>query len=310
MSEVLSPPVVAAPTLDHLRLLRVVGPDARSFLDAQLTRNVPPPGVASLAGYCSPKGRLLASAVVWADEGTVSLLVSADIADAIAKRLRMYVLRAKATIEASPAHAVTGYAGSAAAPTLAPWATTTIDDRTWIRVPDAAGRARHLRVAPEASASAGEDTIAARTWRWLDIRAGLPRITLATQERFVPQMLNLEALGGVDFKKGCFPGQEIVARSQYLGKLKRRMALASLDGSDAPPAPGTDVWNTRDAEPCGLVVDAELGDDGRIAALIELPLASFDAVDLHVGGPDGPALTIEPLPYPLPDNEVFVRPKL
>ena len=319
MSEVLSPPVVApARSLDHLRLLQVRGVDARSFLDAQLTRNVPPPGVASLAGYCSPKGRLLASAVVWADAETVSLLLSADIADAIAKRLRMYVLRAKATIDASTGYAATGHAGSAAGPdalppavaTLAPWATVDVEDRTWVRFPDAAGRARYLRVAPEASESADADAIDARTWRWLDIRAGLPRVTLGTQESFVPQMLNLEALDGVDFKKGCFPGQEIVARSQYLGKLKRRMALASIDGTDAPPAPGTDVWNTRDAEPCGLVVEAERGDDGRIAALIELPIASFASADLHVGRADGPAVTLEPLPYPLPDNEVFVRPKL
>ena len=306
----------AGPTLDHLALLRVRGVDARSFLDSQLTRNVPTdPSVASLFGYCSPKGRLLASGLLWADGDAVSVLISRDIAEAIAKRLRMYLLRAKATIEdATSSTRLVGQVGSdplpAVAADAAPWTATTVDGRTWIRYPDAESRKRYLVVGP---ADVAPDEVAgavdAATWRWLDIRAGLPRIGEATQERFVPQMLNLEALGGVDFRKGCFPGQEIVARSQYLGKLKRRTALATA-GAIEPPAPGTDVWSTGENEASGLIVDAARGPDGIVSLLVELPVALFASGDLRIGAPDGAPLVLEPLPYVLPDNEVFVRPKL
>ncbi len=307
----------AASTLDHLALLRVRGADARTFLDSQLTRNVPAdPSVASPFGYCSPKGRLLASGVLWADRDAVSLLVSRDIADGIAKRLRMYVLRAKATIDdATASTRLVGRVDAGRLPAgladTAPWTVTTVDADTWIHYPDAGSPKRYLVVGPRDEARdplAG--TLDAASWRWRDIRAGLPRITAATQERFVPQMLNLEALGGVDFKKGCFPGQEIVARSQYLGKQKRRMTIASIEAWAAVPSPGTDVWRAGDSEACGLVVDSERGPHARISLLIELPLALFSSSDLKIGADDGPSVTIDPLPYELPANEVFVRPKL
>lgn len=315
-------------SLDHLTLLRVAGADAVGFLDSQLTRNVPAaaaPGaaLASLAGYCSPKGRLLATFVVWHDDDGVALVLSRDIATAVAKRLRMYVLRAKVTIvDASQTHGVEGFdAGTVpAAAALAPWQILRVANRTLVRWPDADGRGRVLVVRPLGVAgplgAGAEDTetspagppIDAATWRWADVRAGLPRVTAATQDRFVPQMLNLEALGAVDFKKGCFPGQEIVARSQYLGKLKRRTAVASTVA--APPVEGTDLWQAAGSEPCGVVVNAERGPDGRTAMLVEIPVGLFAADDLRLGATDGEPVVVEPLPYALPDNEVFVRPRL
>jgi folate-binding protein YgfZ len=291
-------------SLSHLSLLVVRGPDARTFLDSQLTRNVPTrTDLASLAGYCSPKGRLLASFVVWADDDAISLVVSRDIAAAIAKRLRMYVLRAKVTIEESGLR-LAGVVDAPAVADLPAWGVAREHETTWVRWPDVDAGVRALRVS-----TSSDDGVDAATWRWLDIRAGLPTITAPIQDRFVPQMLNLEALGGVDFKKGCYPGQEVVARSQYLGKLKRRMALATIAGTAIPPA-GADVIGDGSADPIGLVVAAERGPDGRIAALIELPVASFAADGLRVVGIDGAAVTIDALPYALPDNEVFVRPKL
>ena len=311
MNHPIPPPSIERPAvstgLDHLSLLIARGPDARTFLDSQLTRNVPTGSTASPFGYCSPKGRLLANGVAWADDEAVSLLISRDIAEAIVKRLRMYVLRAKVTLDdVSSGTRLDGLVDPASAPPMSPWTAATIDGVTWVRFPDVDARSRYLRI----GGSDDTEAIDATTWRWLDLRAGLPRIGTGTQDRFVPQMLNLEALGAVDFKKGCFPGQEVVARSQYLGKLKRRMSLASLDGSADVPSPGTDVWKTGDSEACGLVVNAERGADGRIALLVELPLAQFAAADLHVGSIDGPVPTLEALPYALPDNEVFVRPRL
>jgi len=303
-------PAVVATTLSHLALLWVAGSDARAFLDSQLTRNVPiADGRAVPAGYCSPKGRLLATFVTWADGDAFALLVSRDIADAIAKRLKMYVLRSKATIEnATGTHRIAGFVDSRVPSSMSPWDVRIDADTTWIRYPDADGRPRALSIAPIDASTEG--AVDSATWRWLDIRAGLANVSAPIQDRFVPQMLNLEALGGVDFKKGCFPGQEVVARSQYLGKLKRRTALASVTADADVPRAGTDVWATGEAQPVGLVVDAERGPDRSIAALVELPLASFASSGLTLGTIDGPALTIEPLPYALPDNEVFVRPKL
>ena len=317
--------------LDHLALFAVRGADARSFLDNQLTRNVPaleagrPISHASIAGYCSPKGRLLATFVVWSelssefspalssDRETIFMLASRDIGEMVAKRLRMYVLRAKVTIEdVTATHAIEAFHDSSSLPecarSLAPWSVLRDGEAIWIRYPDADGFKRLVRVASPTS-EAPDLAVDAALWRWSEIRAALPRITATTQDRFVPQMVDLEAVGGVDFKKGCFPGQEVVARSQYLGKLKRRMALASIDDS-VIPQPATDVWSVEDSGPVGLVVNAERGADGRVALLVEIPLALFHSHALRVGQSDGPALKIESLPYELPENEVFVRPKL
>ena len=323
------------PGLDHLALFAVRGADARSFLDNQLTRNVPVIDAgqslsrASLAGYCSPKGRLLATFVVWSEavvEGSpgaasgheiIHMLTSLDIAEMVARRLRMYVLRAKVTIEdVTTVHAIEGLherpARADAADSLDVWSVRRDGDTTWIRHPDADGRQRFMRIGASPS-EAADAPLHAGAWRWSEIRAGIPCITASSQDRFVPQMVNLEALGGVDFRKGCFPGQEVVARSQYLGKLKRRMALASIAAAahgDVVPQPGSDVWSADDNGPVGLVVNAERGPDSRVGLLVEIPLALFASNALRVGQNDGPALTIESLPYPLPDNEVFVRPKL
>jgi len=245
------------------------------------------------------------------------MLVSRDIAEMVAKRLRMYVLRAKVTIEdVTPMHTIEGFHHSSPLPNGVQlphvWSIHRDGDTLWIRHPDADGHQRFVRVGT-AAIDARDSPIDAATWRRSEIRAGIPRITATTQDRFVPQMVNLEALGGVDFKKGCFPGQEVVARSQYLGKLKRRMALAWVDGIDdgaIVPQPGADVWSAEDSGPSGLVVNAERAPDGRVALLVEIPLALFDSRALRVGQGEGPPLKIESLPYALPENEVFVRPKL
>ena len=312
--------------LDHLGLIAVRGADAETFLNAQLTNNVTPAASSTrawLAGFCSPKGRLIATFVQWRHGDTIYLQTSRDVLEPVLKRLRMFVLRSKVTlddvsesmvqigfIDARPAGQERGDA----------WQVTGNETSLSIRYPEADGAARTLTVITRAAWNAGDHGVGRalspvdpQTWRWSEIRAGLPRVTTATQDRFVPQMINFEALGGVDFKKGCFPGQEVVARSQYLGKLKRRMALAMVASDDAGvvPAPGTDVFSAgEDGQACGMVVNAERGPDGAIALLVELPLALFNSQSLRVGAADGPSLRIVTLPYPLPDNEVFVRPKL
>ena len=132
---------------------------------------------------------------------------------------------------------------------------------------------------------------------WSEIDAGVPTVFPATQEKFVPQMINLEVVGGVSFSKGCYPGQEVVARSQYRGKLKRRMQLAHCAAS--APA-GADVFAAGDTEPAGTVVMAASAPDGGFDLLIECPLEKTGA-PLRLGSAEGPALALRTLPYELVD---------
>ena len=203
--------------LGRYGLLSVSGADAREFLHAQLTNDIQnlSPDRAALAGWCSAKGRLLATFLVIPAPQGFLLQLARDLAPAVAKRLSMFVLRSKVRIaEESDVWAQFGIWNTEQDIARVEWK----DQVASIPV----GEKRVLRLEPAASASLAcrgdEDT-----WSLQEIQAGRPLITAATQDQFVPQMVNLEALGGVDFQKGCYPGQEIVARAQYRGKVKRRM---------------------------------------------------------------------------------------
>ncbi|MFP5392620.1 MAG: YgfZ/GcvT domain-containing protein [Gammaproteobacteria bacterium] len=298
-------------------LIAVSGAEAATFLHNQLTNDVEHLGEQDvrLAGYCSPKGRLLASFLMWRSSETVYLQLASDIQAAVQKRLSMFVLRAKAKLsDASPEHTVVGFGGAAAQGALAevfgtlpaaPWTRIDHPSGALLRVADAFGAPRYLWIAAAASA----DTVLARfddklarlgsdAWRLADIHAGVPQISAKTQEQFVPQMVNLELLGGVNFKKGCYPGQEIVARSQYLGKLKRRTALATLD--DAGALPGVEVFDVADPDqPCGMIVNAAPNGAGGVDVLVELKLAALAGSDIRLGSATGPALRLLPMPYAL-----------
>jgi folate-binding protein YgfZ len=173
-----------------------------------------------------------------------------------------------------------------------------------IRMPDAVGLTRYLWVGPQehapalwAKAAAQIDITSPAAWHWTQIQAGLPQILEPTREKFVPQMVNFELIGGVNFRKGCYPGQEIVARSQYLGKLKRRMQLATTNATMV--LPGTEVFSDADpGQPCGMVVNAELGPDGRLACLVEMKLELLGS-NIHLQSLEGPRLEFGPLPYSL-----------
>jgi folate-binding protein YgfZ len=283
-------------------LIRAQGPDAASFLQGQLTQDVVglAAGDARLAGYCSPKGRLLASFVVWrADAETLLLACSADLLPATLKRLQMYVLRAKCKLsDASVELALWGVAGAVP---VAPWQLKADGAQQWVGLPAGDGGARALFCTPADAPAPAEPALDPAAWAWLEVTSGVPRITAATAEQFVPQMVNLEvdALAGVNFRKGCYPGQEVVARSQYRGTLKRRMFLFDVASASAAQA-AQEVFRADEPEqPAGMVVNAA-SLDGRHAALVELKLAALEGGSLHLGAADGPALVQRPLPYPLP----------
>jgi folate-binding protein YgfZ len=286
-------------------VIRARGEDAASFLNGQLTQDMASlgPGEARLAGYCTPKGRLLASFVAWraaADE--ILLACSADLLAPTLKRLSMYVLRARCRLTDASAElalwgAVIPDAVSAGLP-AAPWAVAPAGAGSAVRLPDAGGRARVLWAAPADAAPPWPATADAAAWNWLEVQAGVPRVVARTSEAFVPQMVNLELVGGVHFKKGCYPGQEIVARSQYRGTVKRRMVLAE---GEAAPAPGTEVFAAAEPDqPAGQVVlSASLG-DARHAALLEVKRALVEGGEFRAGAVDGPRLAVRELPYALP----------
>jgi hypothetical protein len=282
------------------------GADAGTFLHGQLTQDFQHLGAgeARLAGYCSAKGRLQASFVAWrrgADE--VLLACSADLLAPTLKRLSMFVLRAKCKLsDASAQVALYGLAGGAAVRWLgdaapgAPWAKADLGAAQVIRLPDGAGVARFLLAQSVDALAPALPPLDIDYWRWLEVQSGVARIVAATVEQFVPQMVNLELVGGVNFQKGCYPGQEIVARSQYRGTLKRRAFLVRSSG---PLAPGAEVFHSADqAQPAGMVALAAPAPDGGHAALVELKIAATqEPGELRVGEA---VLLTTALPYALP----------
>lgn len=309
-----SPPGPAVDGILRLQdwgLITATGPDSASFLNSQLTQDLLhlAPGQTRLAGYCSPKGRLLATFWAWqAGADTVALACSADLLAPTLKRLSMFVLRAKCKLaDASADLALFGLAGASVA---AGWAAAGGDPAAlpapgqcvrlgpgwWVRLPDAAACPRALLVQAAGEPCPALPALVAQDWAWLEVRSGIARITAATVEQFVPQMVNLELTGGVNFQKGCYPGQEVVARSQYRGTLKRRMVRVQ---ADAPLHPGAEVTHSADpGQPAGMVVLGAGAPSGAWEALVEVKTALVATPgDLAAG-----AVVLRPadLPYALP----------
>jgi folate-binding protein YgfZ len=307
--------------LSDLGLISLSGEDAASFLHNQITNDVEKLDLnsARLAGYCTPKGRLLATFLMWKDSQQIVLQLPRTLQAAIQKRLQMFVLRAKVKLNDDSSQRVAlGLAGPLAAEALQSWfaevpaqayAKTDNQYGTLIRLADSRQLPRYQWITTAEQAIAAWPLLtrtltpaATQIWRLSDIHAGVPVITTATQEQFVPQMINFELIGGVNFKKGCYPGQEIVARSQYLGKLKRRSVLALVD--DASVQAGSEVFSSEDpGQPCGMVVNAEAADTNTAACLIEIKLAALESGSIHVGAITGPALKLLDLPYALAEPQ-------
>ena len=289
--------------LGHLGTLRARGADASRFLQSQLTSDFAALGLseARLAGFCSPKGRLQASFIAWkAAHDDVLLACSASVLPATLKRLSMFVLRAQCKLtDASSEVSLRGLVGASARQAMSDarvWEKRESSGVTTIRLPDAAGLERCLVAGPPSDEAAAAP-LPLDLWRWLEVQSGIPWIEAATADQFVPQMLNFEVIGGVDFQKGCYPGQEVVARSQYRGTIKRRMFLFDCDSAAAS---GQEVFHSADpGQPAGMIVNAAPGPDGRWSALVETKLAAIGDGELHLGTADGPALRMRELPYGL-----------
>ena len=230
--------------LNRYGLLSVTGADARAFLHAQLTNDIAKlaPERAALAGWCTAKGRLLATMLVIPSPEGFLLQLARDLAPAVAKRLSMFILRSKVKIaDESDAWAQYGL-----------WdADLPVSGVAWQdgAVTVSLGERRFLKIGRDLAQSCAESE---ERWTLQEIRAGRPWISAATQDQFVPQMVNLETIGGVDFQKGCYPGQEIVARAQYRGQVKRRMTRVFLpQGVEVKPGEEFDG---------GVIVDSAAGE--------------------------------------------------
>ena len=304
--------------LHHSAVIIASGQDAATFLHGQLTNDIQ--GLSAeqccLAGYCTPKGRLLATMLVWRSADAVMLLVPNDLQQDLQKRLQMFVMRAKVKFEhVSEQTGMIGIIGSAAAAQLVTWFATlpaqafacvTNEHGSLLRLADADDQPRYQWVAaadtisaawPALRAAAGE--LSGQDWALADIHSGIAQITLPTREKFVPQMINFELVGGINFKKGCYPGQEIVARSHYLGKQKRRTVLARVE--DVNVTSGMEVFSSDDpSQPCGTVVNAAVNHVGGSDCLIEIKTALLHQAPVALSS--GAVCQWLNLPYALPDE--------
>ena len=295
--------------LTHLGLIRAQGADAAKFLHGQLTNDFSLLGLseARLAGFCNAKGRLQASFIGFKRSHTdILLLCSADLLATTCKRLSMFVLRAQAKLmDASADFVIYGLAGAAVAEatqTLGDhqaklWGKADVDDISIIHLYPADGVPRALWVAPVGTPAPTGAILTSEQWVWGEVRSGIATVTQPVFEAFVPQMLNYESVGGVNFKKGCYPGQEVVARSQFRGTLKRRAYLAH---ADVALKAGEELFAPDDADqPCGLVVQAAAAPEGGFDAIVSMQISAFEAGSVRALSADGPLLTLQAAPYPL-----------
>lgn len=296
--------------LSHNALLSITGDDATAFLHGQFTNDVQAldAGAAQWNGWCTAKGRLLATFLLLRRPDGYLLMLPSEIAAAFAKRLGMFVLRSRVKIaDAGEQWARIGIAGGDAAATVS---------RHWPQVPGpmrsverdgaicvALDPRRFVVLAPLEQAQDLWDTLAqtampagAEAWEWTAVQAGIPTIVAATQEAFVPQMANFDLVGGVSFHKGCYPGQEIVARTQYRGILKRRMARAHVEAA-AAPKPGDSVYGTAFGDQAaGTVVQAARSPEGGFDLLVVAQIESLQGGDLRLGSPTGSAIEVRDYP--------------
>lgn len=301
--------------LSQFGVIRVSGEEAQGFLHNLFSSDVNAltPQHALPSSFNTAKGRALATFLIWRNPAEFFLHLPSSLLAPIQKKLSMYVLRAKVKIaNASDEVVCLGLSGTSAAallqqhfPALPQNPLDAVQHEDGIVIRLAADRFQIVTAPQQAQTlwqqlGTAAKPVGSPCWDWLNIRAGIPVILPQTQEAFVPQMANLDLTGAVNFKKGCYPGQEIVARMQYLGKNKRRMYLAHVE-SDAAPQPGAELFSMEmEGQSCGLVANAAAAPGGGYDVLAVVQIASHDAFPVHLGALTGARLQFQPLPYPIP----------
>lgn len=291
--------------LHHLGFIQVQGADADAFLQGQFSNDIAllTPKRAQLSSYNSPKGRMLAVLQLVRTQNGITLELERSMLDATLKRLRMFVLRSKVTLtDAGTEVATLGLSGNEAVATLtaaglpAPAQVFDCAQHGELNVMRRCGTLPRFSIQGPASAiSALQKQLAAQipvadadSWRRLDIIAGVPTVLPQTSDHFVPQMANLDLLGGISFNKGCYTGQEIVARLHYLGQLKRRMFHCRTMATEIEP--GTSIYDSSSEQAVGEVAQTASAHGGSLLSVV-LQLAHATSENLHLGTPSGPALS-------------------
>lgn len=304
--------------LSDLALIAASGADTETFLQSQLSNDIRliSERRAQYSAYCNPKGRMFSIFLVIRHNDSVWLQLPVSLAQPTINRLRMFILRSKVRLEfADPSLVRTGISGpdseSLISKIFPEVPANDLDcvsqaEATAIRLPGKFPRfeilagINFMKKFWEQAVSAGMTPCGHGAWGWLDIMAAVPVIKPGTVEEFVPQMTNLELINGVSFNKGCYPGQEIVARMHYLGRLKQRMIIAHVT-TDGPPAPGAPVYSPEyPDQSAGSVVDAQPSPTGGFDALVVAQIQSIKNNSLYLNQANGPRLELLPLPYPLP----------
>ena len=304
--------------LSDIAVIAAHGRDVQSFLQGQFSNDITnvSHSRSQLSSYCTPKGRMLANFRLFGRDDGVYIALPAALSESFLQRLRMFVLMSDVTLEDVSENFIhLGVSGPDAAAELeaalgeVPQSdddALSLGECTLIRTPGLHPRfevfgplecmqklwqALNVRCAP----------VGQPAWGLLRVMAGIPMIQPGTSEAFVPQMANMELINGVNFKKGCYPGQEVVARMQYLGKLKRRMYLGRI-AAEPPPAPGAELFAPDNPEQgIGRIVEAYPHPDGGCMALAVVQIASMNAGEVRLGAADGPVFEPAELPYELPE---------
>ena len=302
--------------LSSFGLIRFFGEDTKDFLQKQLTCDVREIGskMAQYGAYCTAKGRVYSTFTLWQQDGGFLMQLPASLIASIRKRLSMYVLRAKVQLtNVSDDWVQIGLAGVTAAAMVEKISGMQfVYERSLqiivcdnIRILCLSPQRFVLIVSPEKAPelwcrlSEHATEVGTNCWEWLTIQDGIPVILPETQELFIPQMINFDALGGVSFKKGCYPGQEIVARTHYLGQLKRRMMLAHIDTSESVK-PGDLLYSEDMADQSsGMIVNAVSAPQGGVDVLAVIQQGSKENYDIHLHSLAGAILVMKTLPYAL-----------
>jgi folate-binding protein YgfZ len=311
-------PACALCDLSYLGLISVSGPDAADFLQGQFTNDIRELGEdnCQLSAYCNPKGRMFANFWLFRQGDAIFMQLPRETLGPVLKRLSMFLLRSKATLtDVSDELVRIGMVGEQAESQLQnhfaalpdrPSQLIHQEGLTLLRLP---GLTPRFEIIGEAGAIAalwgslgGTTPTDSSYWPLQDIRAGIPTVYAATAEAFIPQMVNMQLVQGVSFTKGCYCGQEIVARTQYRGTLKRRMYLAHVTG-DRRPLPGEELTSpsAEHDQMAGQVVDAQPAPEGGYDALVMAQIAGFEANDIRLGD-NGPLLELGTPPYPFEDK--------
>lgn len=305
--------------LSQYGTIKVSGEESQKFLQSLLSNDITAINskTAQLSSFNSPKGRMLASFLIWQQNGDYLLQLPHSLTAALHKKLSMYVLRAKVKVsDISDELVCLGIAGNNAE-NIIQQQLGALPEQDWMVMQ--AGDVNIIRLSPKRFQLSTTPTTAIALWQkfsgktipagstcwdWLTIRAGIPVITPPTQEQFVLQMTNLDILGGVSFTKGCYPGQEIVARTHYLGKQKRRMFLAHVTSVVAPLSGDEAFDSDSPTQACGMVINTSPAPEGGFDLLVVMQISSRETDKVHLLSAEGVKLNFLPLPYTLPVNDI------